>query len=155
MSLPELSATLNSIAAILLVTGYCAIRAGNEARHARLMTAALATSVLFLASYLTHHFTAPELSVKYAGPEMWRLPYLTLLLAHTPLAALVPFLAIRTIILGRRAISGDEVARTKHVRLAKITFPIWMFVSISGVLIYFILYQWTDSWQVAIGALEK
>ncbi len=155
MNLPAITACFNLLATILLVSGFIAIRKGNTQRHAKLMGAAFVASTFFLASYLTHHFTAPELSVKYAGPDAWRTPYLGLLLTHTVLAAVVPFLVIRTMLLGRCALAGDTVAKDKHRRLAKYTFPIWLFVSISGVVIYLVLYHLTNSWELAQQSLQK
>ncbi|MDP6849617.1 MAG: DUF420 domain-containing protein [Planctomycetota bacterium] len=149
MNLPALNATLNGIAGLFLVSGFIAIRAGNEKLHKSLMLSAFLSSIAFLCSYLLHHLTGPELSVKYAGPDWGKIPYLVMLLAHTVLAAAVPFLAMRTIFLGFKG------PQEKHRKLARITFPIWVFVSITGVLIYFILYQWTPSWAQALSQLPS
>jgi uncharacterized membrane protein YozB (DUF420 family) len=143
--LPTLNACLNGLAFVLLITGIAQIKRGREEAHKKLMIGALAVSTLFLISYLTHHYTV-GLTVKYAGPEWGRTPYLTMLLAHTILAAAVPFLAIRT------AYLGFKERRETHRKWAKVTAPIWIFVSITGVLIYFVLYLWTDSYAEAMNA---
>jgi uncharacterized membrane protein YozB (DUF420 family) len=140
---PPLNASLNGLAGLLLVLGVWRIKRGDEVGHRRLMLSALACSALFLASYLTYHFGF-ELTVKYQGPDWGRTPYLALLLSHTVLAALVPFLALRTAWLGYR----DD--RERHRRLARITFPIWLYVSVTGVLIYLVLYRWTPSGEIAL-----
>lgn len=141
--LPTLNAVLNSIAFVLLLTGIAQIKRGNEEAHKKLMISALVVSTLFLISYLTHH-TLVGLTVKYAGPDWGKTPYLLMLLAHTVLAALVPFLALRT------AFLGFKERRAQHKKWAKFTAPIWIFVSLTGVLIYFVLYVLTDSYQQAI-----
>lgn len=144
---PALNAILNGCACALLVVGVVLIRAGKEDAHRRAMLAAFACSVLFLASYLWFHFHY-QIRVAYAGPEWGRTPYLLMLLAHTVLAALVPFLALRTIWLGLH----DR--RAQHRRWARVTFPIWLFVSVTGVMIYFVLYQWTGSGDAALAPLR-
>ncbi len=146
MNLPLLNASLNGTAGLLLVGGFIAIKLGREKLHIRLMMLALLTSCAFLISYGVHHLTG-ALTVKYTGPDSWKTAYLVLLLTHTVLAAIVPFLAIRVAFLG---IKGR---RESHRKLAKITFPIWIYVSITGVLIYLTLYVWTDSWEIARASL--
>jgi len=141
--LPTLNAVLNSIAFFCLVSGLILIRRGKEEAHKRAMFAALGCSVLFLISYVTHHATVGT-TVKYAGPEAYKSAYLIMLLVHTVLAALVPFLALRT------AYLGIKDRRASHKKWARVTAPIWLFVSVSGVLIYFILYVWTDSYALAL-----
>jgi len=140
---PPLNASLNGLAGLLLVLGVWRIKRGDEVGHRRLMLSALACSVVFLASYLTYHLRF-ELTVKYQGPDWGRTPYLALLLSHTVLAAAVPFLALRTAWLGYK----DD--RPRHRRLAKWTFPIWLYVSVTGVLIYLVLYRWTPSGEIAL-----
>ena len=142
MNLPLLNASLNGTAGLLLIGGFIAIRAGKEKLHIRLMMFALLASAAFLISYGLHHLTG-ALTVKYAGPDSWKTAYLVLLLTHTVLAAVVPFLAIRVAFLG---IKGRREA---HRKLARVTFPIWIYVSITGVLIYLVLYVWTNSWEIA------
>jgi putative membrane protein len=146
--LPSLNAALNGLAFLFLLTGIAQIKRGRETAHKNLMLAALVCSVIFLISYLSHHAMV-GLSVPYHGPEGWKTPYLTMLLVHTILAALVPFLALRTAWLGLR-IHAEPGRRATHKRWARITAPIWIFVSISGVLIYLVLYIWTDSYSHAL-----
>ena len=135
MNLPFINAILNGTAAILLVCGWFAIRAKKIALHRALMGTAFLTSALFLAGYLLHHYQAGG-HVRFTGEGPVRLIYFAILITHTPLAVLVPFLAIRAIWL---ALKGrlDE-----HRRLARWTLPIWLFVSVTGVLLYLLLYVW-------------
>ncbi|MHB1046260.1 MAG: DUF420 domain-containing protein [Thermoanaerobaculia bacterium] len=131
--LPTVNALLNGTAASLLVAGFLLIRAGRRDAHRRAMTAAFACSVLFLVSYLVYHFDAG--SVRFRGTGSVRTVYLTILLTHTVLAAIVPFLAVTTLILARK---GRFDA---HRRLARVTLPIWLYVSVTGVVIYLMLYR--------------
>lgn len=143
--LPTLNACLNGLAFVMLVLGLIKIKQGQEEAHKKLMIGALIVSTLFLVSYVTHHATV-GMTVKYAGADWGKTPYLIMLLVHTVLAAAVPFLAIRT------AYLGFQDRRTSHRKWAKVTAPIWLFVSVSGVLIYLILYVWTDSYAQALVA---
>lgn len=145
---PPLNAALNGLAGLLLVIGVLHVKRGNESAHKKFMLAAFGCSVVFLASYLYYHFHF-AIQVKYQGPDWGRYPYFGLLLSHTVLAAAVPFLAVRTIFLGLKE------RRAQHKRLAKITFPIWLYVSITGVLIYLVLYVLTDSGSLAVSALPS
>jgi uncharacterized membrane protein YozB (DUF420 family) len=124
---------LNSIATVLLVTGYMLIRRRAETAHKTVMLTAFGVSVLFLVSYLVYHNTAGH--VEFTGPSPVREIYYGMLLSHVILAATVPFLAIATIWLGLR----DR--RIAHRKLARWTLPIWLYVSITGVIIYLLLYQ--------------
>ena len=130
--LPDLNAALNALAAILLVRGVILIRAGRRNQHRKTMLAAFATSIVFLVSYLIYHFTVG--SVKFEHTGMLRTVYITILLTHTVLAATVPFLAVITL---RRGLNNDL---RRHVNLAKWTFPIWLYVSVTGVVVYWMLY---------------
>jgi len=131
--LPVLNATLNGTSAVLLTTGYILIRNGRKDAHKRVMLAAFTVSIVFLISYLIYHSQVG--SVHYPHPGMLRTIYLTILSTHTVLAATVPVLAILTL---RRALKG-EFAR--HRKLAKWTLPIWLYVSVTGVIVYLMLYQ--------------
>ena len=131
--LPTVNALLNGTAASLLVAGFLLIRAGRREAHRRAMTAAFACSVLFLVSYLVYHFEAG--SVRFRGTGSVRTVYLTILLTHTVLAAIVPFLAVTTLVLARM---GRFEA---HRRLARVTLPVWLYVSVTGVVIYLMLYR--------------
>lgn len=131
--LPTVNAILNGAAASLLVAGFRLIRAGRREAHRRAMTAAFACSVLFLVSYLVYHFEAG--SVRFQGTGPVRTFYLTVLLTHTVLAAVVPFLAVTTLVLARKGLFEA------HRRLARVTLPIWLYVSVTGVVIYLMLYR--------------
>lgn len=131
--LPTVNAILNGAAATLLVTGFFLIRSGKREAHRRTMTAGFACSILFLVSYLVYH--AAVGSVRFQGTGAVRTVYLSILLTHTVLAAAVPFLAVGTIVLARRE------RFESHRRLARITLPIWLYVSVTGVVIYLMLYR--------------
>lgn len=131
--LPTVNALLNATAATLLVTGFFLIRSGRRDAHRRAMTAAFACSVLFLVSYLVYHFEVG--SVRFQGTGTVRTVYLSILLTHTVLATAVPFLAVATLVLARRE------RFDAHRRLARVTLPIWLYVSVTGVVIYLMLYR--------------
>ena len=132
-ALPAVNATLNALAAILLMTGYVLIRRGHRTAHRNVMTAALACSVLFLTSYLVYH--AQVGSVRFPGTGAPRTLYLTILATHTVLAAAVPFLAGITVFRAWRR------RYPQHKRLARWTLPIWLYVSVTGVVVYWMLYR--------------
>ncbi len=132
-NLPAINATLNFFATILLVFGLLNAKRGRLAAHKRGMLAAFGVSCLFLACYLLHKAIVQR-THPYDGPESLAPLYRTILWSHIVLAASVPFLAGRTIFLGLR----DR--RAEHRKLAKWTFPIWLYVSVTGVVIYFMLY---------------
>jgi uncharacterized membrane protein YozB (DUF420 family) len=127
------NAVLNSVAAVLLVAGWVFIRRGQWRAHRAAMVAAFATSAVFLVCYLVYHYL--EGSRKYAGPESLRLVYYAILLTHVILAAAVPVLAVRMFFL---AWKGRWEA---HRRLGRWTMPIWLYVSVTGVVIYAMLYH--------------
>ncbi len=131
--LPTVNASLNALAAVFLVTGFACIRQRRIAAHRACMLIAFSCSVLFLISYLTYHFHAG--SVRFQGTGAVRTFYLSLLLSHTVLAALVPFLAAITL---WRALAERF---DKHRKIARWTLPIWLYVSVTGVVIYWMLYQ--------------
>jgi uncharacterized membrane protein YozB (DUF420 family) len=131
--LPTLNALLNALAAILLTGGLVQIKRGNIAAHRRFMLAAFVMSGLFLVSYLIYH--ARVGSVPYPGTGVWRVIYFAILIPHVILAAAVLPLALVTL---RRGLARNDAA---HRRLARITLPIWLFVSVTGVLVYVMLYQ--------------
>lgn len=131
--LPAVNATLNGLAAVLLVAGWLLIKARRERAHKNAMLAAFGVSVAFLVCYLVYHYQVG--SVKFVGPSGVRTVYLAILLTHVVLAATVPFLAGITIYLGL----ADR--RLRHRQLARWTFPIWLYVSITGVVIYVMLYH--------------
>jgi uncharacterized membrane protein YozB (DUF420 family) len=131
--LPTLNAALNALSALLLVTGYALIRRRRIEAHRKAMLAAFACSTLFLASYLFYHFQVG--SVRFPGTGAARTFYLTILLTHTVLAAAVPVLAPVTLF---RALAGRY---DRHKRIARVTLPIWLYVSVTGVAVYWMLYQ--------------
>ncbi len=131
--LPAVNAALNSLATVLLVVGWLLIKARRETAHRNVMLAAFGVSVAFLGCYLLYHYYAG--SVRFQGPSAVRMIYLGILLTHVVLAATVPFLAGATIYFGLRN------RRQAHVRVARWTFPIWLYVSITGVVIYVMLYH--------------
>ena len=137
--LPTVNATLNGLATLLLIYGYRLIKARRETAHKRAMLCAFAVSIVFLVCYLTYHaalrYETGQGHVTFYGPPVVRMVYLTMLVTHVTLAAIVPVLAGVTIYLGY----ADR--RERHRRWAKWTFPIWLYVSITGVLIYFALYH--------------
>lgn len=132
-NLPALNAVLNGTAAVLLVTAYILIRQGKREAHKRVMIAAFCVSTLFLISYLAYHFMAGV--VYYRGAGIARTIYLSILTTHTILAAAVPVLAIITL---RRGLKGWFKL---HRRIARWTLPIWLYVSVTGVVVYLMLYQ--------------
>jgi len=147
--LVHLNAALNLVALLLLVAGLLLIRRGRQQAHARVMIGAFFVSCLFLASYLTYHYTAGH--VEFTHPGVVRYVYLTILLTHIPLAVLVPFLALATIAFGllgtgwrgAAQLPAETRARflTRHRRFARWTLPIWMYVSVTGVVVYVMLYH--------------
>ena len=131
--LATLNASLNAASTVFLVAGFYFIRRKEIARHRACMLTAFGISCAFLVSYLIHH--ARVGSVPFRGPESLRPLYLAVLVPHVILAAAVPVLAILTI---RRALSGDF---ERHRRIARVTWPIWLYVSVSGVVVYWMLYR--------------
>lgn len=133
--LPTLNAALNSLAAILLVTAWVLIRKRRPIAHRNVMIAALVCSALFLTSYLIYH--AQVGSVRFQGTGPVRTLYFAILLTHTILAACVPFLAAITVWRAYRR------RYDRHVRIARWTLPIWLYVSVTGVVVYWMLYRMT------------
>jgi putative membrane protein len=127
------NATLNATSAVLLVLGFRAIRAGHRARHRALMLSALGSSVLFLAGYLTR--IALTGTHAFPGTGALKAAYLAILASHTVLAAAVAPMILRTLYLALRDRYPD------HRRLARSTLPVWLYVSVTGVAVYVLLYQ--------------
>jgi putative membrane protein len=138
-ALPHVNATLNSISALLLIAGFILIRRRNITAHRKCMIAAFVTSLIFLVSYITYH----SLLVYYLGQgptrfrgEGWVRPvYFTILLTHTVLAVIIAPLAIITLW------RGLSERFDKHRRIARWTLPVWLYVSVTGVMVYLMLYQ--------------
>jgi uncharacterized membrane protein YozB (DUF420 family) len=131
--LPTVNATLNATAAILLLTGYSLIRRKRILAHKRVMLTAFGVSIAFLICYVVYH--AQVGSVPYQKTGVLRTIYFSILITHITLAATVPVLAIITL---RRALRGDFV---RHRKIARWTFPIWLYVSVTGVIVYLMLYR--------------
>ena len=131
--LPAVNATLNGSAAVLLVWGHELMRRRRIVQHKRVMQAAFAVSVLFLICYLTYHAQVGSVPFRKTGPV--RAVYFTILITHTILAVTVPVLAIITL---RRGLKNQVVL---HRRIAKWTYPIWLYVSVTGVVVYWMLYK--------------
>ena len=131
--LPHLNACLNGTSAVLLFSGYSFIRSGNVAAHRTCQVSALVVSILFLASYLTYHYHHG--ATRFQGTGLARPIYFTILISHTILAVvIVPLVALTFY----RALRQDFA---RHRRIARITLPLWLYVSITGVIVYLMLYQ--------------
>ena len=134
--LPPINASLNALAGVLLVCGMIAIKREAKKAHGVLMGAAFAVSCVFLVCYVAHKILVRGVHTPFGGTGVWRPVYFGMLISHIILAICVPPLAIVTM---RHALAGRYDA---HRRLAKITFPVWFYVSVTGVLVYFFLYRW-------------
>jgi putative membrane protein len=162
--LVHLNAALNATAAVLLVVGLRLVKQGRVTAHKRTMLTAFAVSVVFLTCYLWYHYQVGR--VRFTHPGVVRYAYLTILISHVLLAFTVPVLAIWTIYLGLRATAGERDSplfaaegrqqggakarekgtvpadyRARHRRLARWTYPIWLYVSVTGVVVYVMLYH--------------
>ncbi|MBP1643548.1 MAG: putative rane protein [Acidobacteria bacterium] len=131
--LPTVNAALNATATLLLLLGWRLIRARRVEAHRRAMLAALGCSALFLVSYLVYHFEAG--SVRFPGTGAARSVYLAILASHTLLAAALPVLVAVTV--------SRALARRfdRHRRIARVTLPVWLYVSVTGVVVYWMLYR--------------
>jgi putative membrane protein len=131
--LPALNASLNALASVFLVTGYVLIRSGRRGAHKSCMLMALTTSALFLISYVLYHVNAG--SVPFRGTGVIRIVYFAVLIPHVILAATILPLALVT---ATRGLRGEY---PRHVRIARWTLPLWLYVSVTGVIVYLMLYQ--------------
>lgn len=132
--LPAVNATLNGLSAVLLTLGFLFIKRGHKIAHRNCMAAALVSSTVFLACYLTYHFTVKAIT-HFANPPEWRPIYLAILISHTILAvAILPLIALTVTF----AVKQDF---TRHKQFARWTWPLWLYVSVTGVVIYLLLYQ--------------
>lgn len=131
--LPVVNACLNATAAVLLLIGHSLIKSYKTEAHARVMISAFVVSCVFLVCYLVYHYNVG--SVKFDKPGWVRTMYLWILTTHTILAGTVPVLAILTLRLGLKR------KFVKHAKLARWTYPIWLYVSVTGVVVYLLLYQ--------------
>ena len=132
--LPTLNASLNALASLFLVTGFVLIRRKKVAQHRAMMLAAFITSGLFLVSYLTYHFSA-HMITRYEGEGVLRFVYFAILISHSVLAVAVPPMAVITLF------RGLKMNVDKHRRIARWTLPIWLYVSVTGVAVYLMLYH--------------
>ena len=136
---PHLNAILNATSGILIVVGFCFIRARQIAKHRTCMLSASIVSAVFLASYLTHHALRTYYfglgPTRFTGEGLARPIYFTVLTSHTILAALVAPFVILTL---WRGVKGDF---DKHKNIARLVFPVWLYVSVTGVIVYLLLYQ--------------
>jgi uncharacterized membrane protein YozB (DUF420 family) len=132
-NLPALNAILNSIAFVLLMIGYVLIRQGRREAHRKVMLAAFTTSCIFLASYLIYHFNVGSVAFRKEGAI--RTVYLAILLSHTFLAAFVGVMAPIALF---RALQARFAG---HAKIARLTFPLWVYVSLTGVIVYLMLYR--------------
>ena len=131
--LPAVNATLNGVSAVLLATGYVFIRRRRIDAHRRCMLAAFATSALFLVSYLVYHYNVGSVPFTRQGPI--RAVYFATLISHIVLAAIILPLALVTL---HRALRGRF---TRHAAIARWTLPIWLYVSVTGIAVYWMLYR--------------
>lgn len=138
--LPRINASLNGLATVLLLTGFALIKAKRVEAHKMAMLSTFSTSVIFLACYVVYHAAlalyTDSHGKPFTGEGIVRYVYFTILISHIALAATVPVLALITITRGLR---GDW---ERHKRIARVTFPVWVYVSVTGVIIYLMLYHW-------------
>ena len=141
--IPTLNAALNATATVLITAGFILIKLGRREAHRAAMLTAGAVSALFLVGYVTHKILVRGMHTPFGGESpALRAFYYTMLITHIILAISIAYLVPRTFLF---AIKGDFVA---HKRWARFTFPIWYYVSVTGVLVYFFLYVW---WPAAVG----
>ena len=131
--LPALNAALNGTAGLLILIGWVLIRRGHRLAHRRVMLAAVACSAMFLVSYLAYHYQVG--SVRFQGQGPIRTVYFTILITHTILATAIVPLVLITVSHGLRE------RFDKHRRIARVTLPLWAYVSVTGVVIYWMLYR--------------
>lgn len=137
--IPTINAVLNGVATILILTGFILIKTDKRTAHRAVMTSALVVSALFLVGYVYHKYAVQGVHTKFAGEGAIHTVYYVMLATHIVLAMAIVPLVLRTFSL---AIKGEF---ERHKRWAKWTFPIWLYVSVTGVLVYFFLYQWYPS----------
>lgn len=135
-ALPSINAGLNGLATLLLTFGFIFIRSGRERQHRICMVSAFIVSAIFLFFYLLHKYLVQGVHTPFAGEGFWKSFYYAMLISHIILAMIIVPLILMTLSL---AIRGK---RETHKKWARWTFPIWYYVSVTGVLVYFFLYQW-------------
>ena len=129
-----INASLNFLAGVLLLCGWLAIKRKNQDLHRRFMTAALICSAVFLVCYVSYHAMLHGVVTRYQGVGIKRLVYFTILLTHTPLAMIIVPFCLRAVWHARR----EDFVR--HTRITRWLYPVWMYVSVTGVIIYVMLY---------------
>ena len=135
---PTINASLNVLAGLLLFLGYRAIKLRQRDAHKAFMMSAFFCSMIFLCSYLTYHYLKQGVLTRYEGEGLFRTVYFFILITHSSLAGIVPFLAVPAVYL---ALKGNF---ERHKKITRYLFPLWMYVSVTGVLIYFMLYVWVE-----------
>ena len=136
LQIPAFNAAMNGAATVLISAGFVCVKRGKTGAHRRCMLAAAVFSTLFLAGYVTYHALRRGLHTPFGGPGFIRTAYLCMLGSHIILAAAIAYLVPRTFIF---ALRGDFV---RHKAWARYVFPVWWYVSATGVLVYFSLYRW-------------
>ncbi|MEI6861670.1 MAG: DUF420 domain-containing protein [Verrucomicrobiota bacterium] len=134
--IPALNATLNGLATVLLTAGFLLIKAGRKEAHRRVMMTAVVVSALFLVGYVTHKILIRGVHTRLGAEGLVATVYYTMLISHIVLAMAIAYLVPRTFLF---ALRGDFA---RHRAWARWTFPIWYYVSVTGVLVYFSLYVW-------------
>jgi len=134
--LPAINASLNATCGICLFIGWRLIKQKKIALHKRFMLAACTASLVFLALYVLNHYLRHGIVTKFPGTGIIRPIYFAILISHTILAITIVPLAILTVR------NGLKMRVPQHRRIARVTFPLWMYVSVTGVLVYFFIYQW-------------
>jgi len=145
--IPGFNATLNALATVLITAGFIFIKAGNRTAHRASMLAAGVVSAVFLVGYVTHKVLVRGVHTAFGGEGAIRTIYYTMLISHILLAISIAYLVPRTFFL---ALKGDY---ERHRAWARWTFPIWYYVSVTGVLVYFFLYRWWPSTASAGGGM--
>lgn len=135
-TLPSINAALNGCATLLLTAGFVFIKTGRETAHRKCMLGAFGVSIVFLLLYVLHKILVKGVHTPFGGEGLWRSVYYAMLISHILLAITIVPLVLTTLTL---AIKGNRV---RHKAWARWTFPIWYYVSVTGVLVYFFLYQW-------------
>ena len=138
-ALPAINASLNATTGVLLLIAYVHIRNKRIAQHRRFMLAACCTAIIFLTCYVLNHYLRHGIVTRFTGTGLIRPIYFTILITHTILAITIVPLAILSVR------NGLRMRVPQHRRVARWTFPLWMYVSVTGVLVYFFLYQWFPS----------
>jgi len=136
LQIPAFNATMNGIATILISAGFVCIKRGLREAHRKFMLSAAVVSGFFLAGYVTYHALRRGLHTPFGGVGFIRWVYFPMLISHIALAMAIAYLVPRTFLL---ALRGDFA---RHKAWAKVVFPLWFYVSVTGVLVYFFLYRW-------------